>query len=71
MHYVLQKYILHTCRGSAQSGPPVMGFHPKVKKYVITECPQIDSEMRDGFVKHVGQQMLDKYHSLKNRFKTI
>jgi hypothetical protein len=25
---------------------------------VITKCPYIDNEMRDGFVKHVGQQML-------------
>jgi hypothetical protein len=28
MQYVLQKYILHTCHESAQSGPPIMCFHP-------------------------------------------
>jgi len=32
----------------------------RIKKHVITKCPHIDSEMRDGFVRHVGQQMLDK-----------
>jgi hypothetical protein len=25
------------------------------------KCAQIDSEMKDGFVRHVGQQMLNKY----------
>jgi hypothetical protein len=28
MQYVLQEYILHTCHESAQSGPPLMCFHP-------------------------------------------
>jgi hypothetical protein len=60
MHYTLQKYILHTCRESAQSGPPIVCFHPRVSGHVITKCPQIDSEVKDGFIKHVGQQMLDK-----------
>jgi len=32
----------------------------RIRKHVIKECPHINSEMRDGFVRHVGQQMLDK-----------
>ncbi len=32
----------------------------RIRKHLITECPQIDREMKDGFVRHVGQQMLDK-----------
>jgi hypothetical protein len=31
----------------------------RVGGHVIIECPQID-KMKDGFVKHVGQQKLDK-----------
>ncbi len=37
----------------------------RIRGHVITKCPQIDSEVRDGFVRHVGeyidvgQQMLD------------
>jgi hypothetical protein len=27
----------------------------KVRRHVITKCPHIDSEVRDGFVTHVGQ----------------
>jgi hypothetical protein len=27
---------------------------------VITECPQIDTEVRDGFIRHVRQQMINK-----------
>jgi len=27
--------------------------------HVITKCPWIDSEMRDGFIRHVGQKMLN------------
>jgi hypothetical protein len=32
----------------------------ELEKDVIIECPQIDNEMRDGFVRHVAQQMLDR-----------
>jgi hypothetical protein len=32
----------------------------RIRKHVITECPQIDREMKDGFVRQVGQQMLDR-----------
>lgn len=28
--------------------------------HVIIKCPQIDNEMKDGFVRHEGQQKLDK-----------
>jgi phospholipase C len=37
----------------------ISGFY-RIKKYVITECPHINSDLRDGFVRQVGQQMLDK-----------
>jgi len=32
----------------------------RIRKHVITKCQHIDSEMRDGFVRHAGQQMLDR-----------
>ncbi len=32
----------------------------RIGGHVIIECPQIDNEMKDGFVRHVGQQKLDK-----------
>jgi len=28
--------------------------------HVIIEFPEIDNEMKDGFVRHVGQQKLEK-----------
>ncbi len=31
----------------------------RVRGHIIIKCSQIDSEAKDGFVKHVGQQMLD------------
>jgi hypothetical protein len=31
----------------------------RVRGHIITKCSQIDNEAKDGFVKHVGQQMLD------------
>jgi hypothetical protein len=31
-----------------------------IGEHVIIKCPQIDNEMKDGFVRHVGQQKLDK-----------
>jgi hypothetical protein len=31
----------------------------RVRVHIIIKCSQIDSEAKDGFVKHVGQQMLD------------
>jgi hypothetical protein len=42
MQHVLQKYILRTCHKSAQSGPPIVCFHPiqtshKIKKFSGTK----------------------------------
>jgi hypothetical protein len=31
----------------------------RVRGHIITKCPHVDSEVKDGFVKHMGQQMLD------------
>jgi hypothetical protein len=33
----------------------------RVRGHVITKCPHIDSEVKDGFVKNMGQQMLNRY----------
>jgi len=27
----------------------------RVRGHIITKCPHIDSEVKDGFVKHMGQ----------------
>jgi hypothetical protein len=32
----------------------------RIKIHIIIECLHIDNEVRDGFVRHVGQQMLDR-----------
>jgi hypothetical protein len=32
----------------------------RIRKHVITKCPHIDSDLKDGFVRQVGQQMLDR-----------
>ncbi len=32
----------------------------RIRRHIIIECLQIDNEVRDGFVRHVGQQMLDR-----------
>lgn len=32
----------------------------RFRGHAITKCPQIDNEVRDGFVKHTEQHMLDK-----------
>jgi hypothetical protein len=31
----------------------------RVRGHVITKCPQIDSKMKEGFIKHAKQQMLN------------
>ncbi len=36
---------------------PFLIFFRRIREHVITKCPCIHNE-RDGFVKHVGQQML-------------
>jgi hypothetical protein len=32
----------------------------RIRRHVITKCPQIDNEVRDGFVRHEGLKMLNR-----------
>jgi hypothetical protein len=41
---------------------PKFVFFCKVKGHGIIECPKIDSEVKEVFVKHVGQQMLERHY---------
>ncbi len=43
----------------------------RIRRCVITKCPHIDSEVKDGFVRHVGQQMLEIDHveQIQNNLK--
>ncbi len=54
----------------------------RIRGHNITKCPQINSEVRDGFVRHVGQHMLDidskqpqmkeqVHNSLENKLQKI
>ncbi len=50
--------------------PNIYVFY-RVRRCVITKCPHIDSEVKDGFVRHVGQQMLemDYVEQVQNNLK--
>ncbi len=39
---------------------PNFVFFCRVKGHGIIECPKIDSEVRDAFVRHLGQQILER-----------
>jgi hypothetical protein len=48
MQYILQKYTLHTCYESTQSGPPVVCFH------LYSQINQIFNQNKQGSqVKHL------------------
>jgi hypothetical protein len=57
MQYILQKYTLHTCYESTQSGPPIVCFHAysqinqsfgKRKKVVKLNILKIHESCNDG-----------------------
>jgi hypothetical protein len=35
-------------------------FFYRIRRHGVTKCPYIDTEVKGGFVKHVGQLMLNR-----------